>query len=318
MTHNNIVFVLFSGSFSSPIRWEYAFEGKPTLRKITFLKELKNIGDIYSFHYKHFNLNYYARSPDSKERNMWNKIIKKYNYYTPDIEFSIEDLDYKNLCENTYKNVKSKYGDDKKYIVMGHSYGGALALLFAKLYKNECILCCCLDNVPYVKSFFQKYDKRENKDILQKFTSNQELHKSLDIVKHTQDKDIKDKEIGDLFKFIMYKSAQDRIKYFDNKLYVPTIFFKKYDEQLERNANNKKEKKHFEKDKLFRGYFVMKKVGHYIWENQEFSNIIIKAIKDNVNTSYSLSNSSNLNNKTQKSKRKNKSKSKSKKLTKKK
>lgn len=279
MISKNIVFILFGGSFSSKVRWEYAFEGKPVLRKINFLAELKKIGYVYSFNYPHFNLNYYASSPDKKEASMWEKIIKKYKYYTKDINFSIKDIDYKNLCKKIYTKVKNKYGDNKKYIVIGHSYGGPLALLFSKLYKDKCILCCCFDNAPYVKEFYQKYDEKENKDVLQLYNNNQKLKKSLNIVKKTKNPELRNNEIGNLFKFIMYNSAQDRIKYYDNKLYVPTIFFKKKDLQKERNKYNIKEKKQFEKDKNLIAYIVRKDVGHYIWENQEFSNIIIKSIR---------------------------------------
>ena len=49
------------------------------------------------------------------------------------------DLDYKNICEKVYIAVKEKYGKNKKYIVIGHSYGGNIALLFSKLYKNDCV-----------------------------------------------------------------------------------------------------------------------------------------------------------------------------------
>jgi len=277
--NNNIVFILFPGSFSSKVRWEYAFEGKSVLRKINFLDELKKIGYVYSFNYPHFNLNYYAKSPNKKEAIMWEKIIKKYNFYTKDINFSIKDIDYANLCKKIYMKVKNKYGDNKKYIVMGASYGGPLALLFSKLYKDKCILCCCLDNAPYVKEFYQKHDEKENKDILDKYTNNQKLKNSLNIVKKTKNPELRNNEIGNLFKFIMYNSAQDRIKYYDSKLHVPTMFFKKNDLQKERNKYNNKEKKHFEKDKNLIAYIVKKDVPHSIWENQEFSNIIIKSIR---------------------------------------
>jgi len=278
--NNEIVIVLFGGSFSSKVRWQYAFEGKSTLRKIDFMDELKKIGNVYSFNYEHFNLNYYANSPNKEEAKMWKKIIDKYQYFNENIDFSIEDLDYKNICSKTYNIIKNMYGDNKKYIVIGHSYGGSLALLFSKLYKNECILCCCLDNPPYVEEFYKEHNENDNKNILEKYKNNKDLQNSLDIVKKTKDQEIRNNEIDNLFKFIMYKSSQDRIKYLSKKLYVPTIFFKRQDDQW--NKYNNKEKNQFKKDKNLKGYIVRKNVGHYIWENKDFSDLIIKTIKENI------------------------------------
>jgi len=35
-----------------------------------------------------------------------------------------------------------------------------IALLFSKLYKNDCVSCCCIDNFSFVSSFFlNKYDR---------------------------------------------------------------------------------------------------------------------------------------------------------------
>ena len=61
----------------------------------------------------------------------------------------------------------------------------------------------------------------------------------------------KNKEIDDIYKLIGYKSSQDRIKYYDKKLYIPTIFFRAYyskpkDYQIDWNKYSIKEKKFFE------------------------------------------------------------------------
>ena len=68
-------------------------------------------------------------------------------------------------CIEILKTLKEKYGKNRKYIIIGHSYGGGLALLFSKLYKNDCILCCCIDNPPYILSYYKKYDDKDNKSI---------------------------------------------------------------------------------------------------------------------------------------------------------
>jgi len=281
----NILFILFNGFGSSKIYWNYAFEDKPELRKIDFLDKLKKIAKTYTFNQPFFNIDYYYSNPNNKKEILWKKIYKKYKPHSTNINFSLEDLDYKNICEKTYNLVKQKYGNNKKYIVIGHSYGATIALLFSKLYKNDCILCCCIDNPPYVLSYYKKYDAKDNKSILEKYQNNDELKKSLRIIRNSDDRKEKNKEIDDIYKLILYKSSQDRIKYYDNKLYIPTIFFRAYyskpkNFQIDLNKYSMKEKKLFEKDKNMKGYIIMNEADHCIWENQEFSDIIINTIEE--------------------------------------
>jgi hypothetical protein len=279
------IIILFNGFGSSKIFWEYAFEDNPELRKIDFLDNLKKIGKTYTFNQSFFNINYYSTPNNKKDKILWGKIYEKYKPHLSNINFQLEDLDYKNICKKTYISVKKKYGNNKKYIIIGHSYGGGIALLFSKLYKNECVLCCCIDNPPYVLSFFNKYNDKNNKNILEKYKNNDELKKSLRIIKNSEDIKERNKEIDDIYKLIGYKSSQDRIKYYDTKLYIQTIFFRAYyskpqDYQNDWNKYSIKEKKLFEKDKNMKKYIIMNEADHFIWIKQEFSDIIIDTIKE--------------------------------------
>lgn len=281
------VIILFNGFASSKIFWDYAFENKPELRRIDFLDKLKKIGKTYTFNLPFFNIKYYSRENNKKDRILWEKIYKKYKPYSSNINFKLEDLDYKNICKKVYDSVKKKYGNNKKYIVIGHSYGGILALLFSKLYKNDCILCCCIDNTPYVfnyLNYFKKYNEKNDSDIIEKYSNNNKLKKSLKIIKNSKDIKEKNTEINDIYKLIQYRSSQDIIKYYDTKLYVPTIFFKAYtskpkDYQINWFKNVMKEKKLFKNVKNMKKYVLMDEAGHYIWDNQKFSNVIIETIK---------------------------------------
>lgn len=285
MNNDKYIIILFNGFSASKIFWNYAFEAeKPELRKIDFLDKLKKIGKTYTFNQPFFNINYYLTPNNKKEIIKKKKIFEKYKPHTSNINFDLDDLDYKNICEKTYNLVKQKYGNNKKYIVIGHSYGGMIALLFSKLYKNDCILCCCIDNPPYILSFFNKHNDKDNKSILNKYPNNDELKKSLKIIKNSENIEDKNKEIDDIYKLIGYKSNQDRIKFYDSKLYVPTIFFRAYyskpkNYQIDWNKYSMKEKKFFEKDKNMKHYIFMDEAEHFIWKNQEFSDIIIETIK---------------------------------------
>ena len=81
-----------------------------------------------------FNINYYSTPNNKKDKILWGKIYEKYKPHSSNINFQLDDLDYKNICNKTYNLVKEKYGNNKKYIIIGHSYGGGIALLFSKLY----------------------------------------------------------------------------------------------------------------------------------------------------------------------------------------
>ncbi len=291
MNKDNYVIILFNGFNSSKIFWKYIFEGKPKLRKVDFLDQLKKIGKTYTFNHTFFNINYYYTPDDEKERKLQNKIDTRYKTFSSNINFKLEDLDYKNICDKTYNIVKKKYGN-KKYIVIGHSYGGGLALLFSKLYKNDCVLCCCIDNPPNVLSYFKKYFisglDADSKNILKKYSNNDELKKSLKIIKTSKDVKEKNKEIDNLQKLIAYKASEDRIKYYDTKLYVPTIFFMANSSKpikqssIDRNKFTIKQQKLFEKDKNLKHHIIMVDADHAIWENKELSNKMIETIKQSI------------------------------------
>jgi hypothetical protein len=292
--NKELVIILFNGFGSSKLWWDYALpnNNKPVLRKLDFLDKLKKIGKTYTFNQPFFNVSYYETPINKKEKLFWKNIHEVYKEHSPNINFQLEDLDFKNICEKTYNAVKKKYGNNKKYVVVCHSYGSTIGLLFSKLYKNDCILCCYIDNNPFILSFFNyvynKYIKKNKNNLVEKYSNNEKLKKSLNIIKNTTtDNKEKNKEINDILGFIGYRANQDQKKYYDNKLYVPTIFFRAYypkpnKDQIDWNKYVMIEKKLFEKDKNMKQYIIMNDADHYIWENQEFSDIIIDTIKQSI------------------------------------
>lgn len=56
-------------------------------------------------------------------------------------------------------------------------------------------------------------------------------------------------------------------------------YSKPKDYQIDWNKYSMKEKKLFEKDKNMKKYIIMNEAEHFIWKNQEFSDIIIETIK---------------------------------------
>lgn len=292
-SNNKPVIILFNGFGSSKIFWEYNFVGKAKLEKSNFLDQLKKIGDVFTFNSNFFNVNYYSIPDNKKDKIMWRKIYEKYRPHTSDIDFKLEDLDYKNICTNVYDQVIAKFGKHRKLIIIGHSYGCAIGLLFAKLYKEQCLLTVCIDNPPYLLDFFHKHDDHKLKKIFDKhFKNNQDLNKILETIKDSlKDKINVNKQIDLIYNLISYRSSTDRIKYYDDKLYVPTLFFRAFSSnpdnkfKKEWNENSVKEKLNLEKNndlEMFK-YFIMLDAEHFIWKKQEYSDMIINEIKCMLN-----------------------------------
>jgi len=275
------VIILFNGFASSPAFWNYAYNGTSKLKKLNFVEHLNNIGDVYKVEFPFFNLNYYIPHPDPKEDKKWYNIMKNYSTYNPNINFHIEDLDYKNICVKTNTDIIKKFGKNRKIIVIGHSYGGPLALLYSKLFKVHC--CVVLDSAPYVLNFYKKHDNNELKKEIATYNNDIELQKLLKSLKKSTD-DNKTREIGDkIFKLIEYKSSQDRIKYYDDVLHVPTIFVTSInDDTEERNIFNKQCKDHFENDPNLIEYKLFKNKPHFLWWDQKTSNYIINKIQTSL------------------------------------
>jgi len=293
------VVILFNGFGSSKIFWQYGYNGTKNLIKLNFLNKLKNLGDVYTFNSNFFNINYYSIPDNVKDKKIWNEIYKKYKPHTKNIQFDLEDLDYKNICEKVYTDVINKYGDNRKYILVGHSYGSCLALLFSKLYKKDCLLVAVIDNPPYLLDFYKKYDSGKNKKTVDKyFSNNNDLHMILDKIKTNGDNQVNvNKEIDKVYKLIEYRSSYDRIKYFNNKLPVPTLFFRAFHSQPK--TKFEKEWNQFsvlEKENLIKNnnsnmfkYIVMLDAEHFIWKNPIYSDTIISEITQlitNINNIY--------------------------------
>jgi hypothetical protein len=287
------VVILFTGAGASKIFWQYNFNDANfsfPLKKNNFMLELSKIGKVYSFNYEWSNVNDYYTLKTKKQQKNWEHISKKYKPYTSNFNFNLEDFDPNILCEKVYDDVIQKYGSKNKYVVIGHSYGGLLALHFSKMYKNKCVLCVNLDNAHYVLRSFKEY-VQEYKKVKKYIKNNNDLHEILKKIKNSKkNNENVNKYIELIHNLHAYSYASYAIKYYDNKIYIPTLFFRAYytnpnKEQKENNDYAILEKKNLEKNnnsKIFQ-YFTLLDANHFIWEKQEYMNMIIYEIKNFIN-----------------------------------
>lgn len=96
-------------------------------------------------------------------------IYKKYKHPAENIDFSIKDLSYKNICKNIHNNVIELYGQNRKYILICHSYGSIIGLFNI-----------LIDNPPYYLKLFtqmfnSKYTKKDKKIIDEYLYNNKQL-----------------------------------------------------------------------------------------------------------------------------------------------
>jgi hypothetical protein len=280
------VIILFNGYGSTSVRWQYKYIGENKLQKIDFLDKLQKIGDVYTFNLNFFNIKYYYLPPNDDKHNE-RKLFDKYKMYSSDIDFNLEDLDFKNICKNVYNNVNKKYGNKRKYIVLGHSSGADTALLFSKLYSDKILFCVTLDGMPRLLKYYETRGFDEFKKVYENINTNKKLHKILKTIRESIKKDTNvNKEIYTIFELMAYRNYVDLKKYYDNKLYVPTIFFRSYitDPEHEYQKNTNKyavlEKEDLEKNNnSMHKYYVILNANHFMWIKQNDSDTIIDEIK---------------------------------------
>jgi hypothetical protein len=283
---SKIVFILFNGWGGSKNDWLYGDNGTQTPRKLDFTKKLEKLGQVYLFNSVFFNIAYYE-TPTTKEEKRIMNIDKKYGAFDSNIMFNKCDLNFKNICIEIYKNVIKKYGSNKKYVLIGWSYGGNIALLFSKLFKKKVLFNVLIDNVPYCEEYLKKYsvNKKEQQIVNKYIKSNNDLQNILFAIKNKKPNKNVNNEIKKVYALIGVNSTIDRLKYFNPKLPVYTIIFRAYTTQ-KLNTFSKTWNKYsvIEKDELLKNnknikYIICLDAHHNIHDNQEYCDNIINEIK---------------------------------------
>lgn len=283
---SNIVFILFNGWATSKNDWLYSDNGTHIPKKLDFIQQLEKLGQVYLFNYIFFNIEYY-KTPITKEDTRLININKKYKAFDSDITFNISDLDFKKYCKIIYNNVIKKYGSNKKYVLIGWSYGGHIALLFSELFKKNVLFNILLDNPPYCQEYLEKYsvNNKERNNVNKYTKSNNNLQNILSIIKNKKSNENVNDEIEKVYAIISVNLMVHGLRYFNPKLAVYTIIFRAYATQKLNTVSREWNKYSvIEKDELLKNnknikYIICLDAPHKIYDNQEYSDNIINEIK---------------------------------------
>jgi hypothetical protein len=225
------VFILIHGYSSSNVWWKYKDVNTSTLEKLDFLDKLQKLGDVYEHTMNFFNIIYYYTINDIKEKERMRIIYKKYKPHTPDLDFTIKDLFYKNICKNIHNNVIEQYGTNRKYILVCHSYGCLIGLLYSKIYKKECLFNILIDNPHYYLKLFtqmfnSKYTKKDKKIIDEYLYNNKQLQIMLNKIKNKKPDENVNKEIDMVYNLISYNDCFERIKNYNTVFSIYTVILR--------------------------------------------------------------------------------------------
>jgi len=123
-----ILFIMFQGSGTHLKTWNKHTKSK-------FLDRLKELGSVYTYQDKTYNIWHY---------NMSNP---NYKDYSSDIDIDLSYVRPDTYIKMVYNDIYKKYKNIKEYsfIPIGWSAGGSFALYFAQLYSSQCIHVILLD-----------------------------------------------------------------------------------------------------------------------------------------------------------------------------
>jgi len=272
MTKSKILFIMFQGSGANLKTWnEYT--------KSKFLDRLKELGTVYTYEDKIYNIWHYDKTnPEHKD-------------FGPDIDIDLSYVNVNNYIKMIYSDIKTKYKniDEYKFIPIGWSAGGYLALYFAQLYSTQCAHVILLDSALWTPN--------NMKQILKGVYKNEGLDKIYPITnykyKKMLQKWIREGDINDAWKINgihIYSRSLFISQHLKLKLPVKTLAFVNIQE-TEKDEwspifNNKRrlaEIKILEKNnpENYKAIIFTNKT-HYIFDMIQPANAIIKQIKSIV------------------------------------
>jgi hypothetical protein len=265
-----VLFILFPGHGVLKKFWELDIDDDDKIVKLTFLKNLKKLGDVYTYTPNIYKYNYYEPHSVNGQKLMDNFIEKP-------ISLTLDQFDMDKECKRIYEEVKSYKG---KFILIGHSMGGLFANHFSHLYTNRCIKIILIESgiLPTLRRAKSKKYPAFNK---------QQLMELENTIKTTKSEKKYNKSLNTLIDIAAYKFLQfyDN-KHYTGKLKLPTLYFdtinitKNTKDDTKFNTHALKE--HTELIRLNKNNIKIINfinTDHFPWFNPRYSNEIIDEIK---------------------------------------
>ena len=259
---------MFQGSDANLKHWnEYT--------KSKFLDRLKELGSVYIYQDKTYNINHYDKS------------IPFHADYDSDIDIDLSYVRPDKHIKIVYDDIQEKYKNikDYKFIPIGWSAGCMLALYFAQVYSSQCIHVVLLDSTLWTPNNMKiKLKEHENAGLLYPIT-NTKYKKMLNNLKENKT------DTKDVFKIYIingYIKALFISQHLKLKLPVPTLAFVNIQEpegdSWSKDFNNKRRmaeieilKKHNPDN--YKAIIFTNKT-HYIFDKIQPAKAIIKEIKN--------------------------------------
>jgi hypothetical protein len=270
-----ILFIMFQGSGTNLKNWNETTKSK-------FLDRLKTIGKVYTYQDSIYNIHHYDKS--NPEHNDFDSNLDiNLSYVNPNTHIKMVYSDILKTAKLQYKNI-----DEYKFIPIGWSMGGLMALYFAQVYSQQCIHVILLDSVLFTPNNMKKYIdviyKSENLDKIYPITNAK--YKKMLLAWKENHNDINDMwKINGIQNYIRWVFMS---KHLNNlKLPVPTTAFvnmvKLERSEWSKEFNNKRrlaEVKILEKNNPSNyKAIIFNDKSHYIFDKIQPANIIIKEIK---------------------------------------
>jgi hypothetical protein len=153
---------MFQGSGTNLKNWNETTKSK-------FLDRLKTIGSVYTYQDKVYNIYHYDKSYPG-HADFDSDIDIDLSYVNPNTHIKMVYSDILKTVKLQYKNI-----DEYKFIPIGWSMGGMMALYFAQVYLSQCIHVILLDSVLFTPNNMKKYIdviyKSENLDKIYPITN---------------------------------------------------------------------------------------------------------------------------------------------------
>ena len=261
-----ILFIMFQGSITNQKHWNEHTKSK-------FLDRLKELGSVYTYQDKTYNIFHYDKSdPEHKD-------------YDSDIDIDLSYVRPNTHIKMIYDDMKTKYKNikDYKFIPIGFSAGCYLALYFAQIYSSQCINVILLDSALWTPNNMKIRLKVVDDGIYP--ITNAKYKKMLNDWK-TNHTDVEDAyKINSLNNYIRSLFISEHLKL---ELPVPTLAFvniqKPEKDEWSTDFNNKRrlaEVKTLEKNNPdnYKAIIFTNKT-HYIYDKIQPAKAIIKEIKN--------------------------------------